>query len=101
MKFFALAFTALISANAMADCDKVDWSSPPAIPNGANATTSEMLAARDQVVAFVRQGEHYLGCDKKDPFMHNLIAHHLELTAEQFNSERQRFLEQRAVVAVN
>ena len=101
MKVLAIAFAAMISANAMASCDKVDWSSPPAIPDGASASTTDMLAARAAVMSFVSQGENYLECGNNEPFMHNLIAHHLELTATAFNTELQRFMEQRSTIAAN
>ena len=101
MKLFAIAFATMMSANAMAGCYKIDWSNPPAIPDGASASTSEMLEAHKQVVSFVSQGEQYLDCSNREPFMHNLIAHHLELTATQFNTQRDLFLQQRSAVAAN
>ena len=101
MKLFIAALTLMFSASAAAGCYKIDWSDPPTIPNGAEASTGEMLEARREVVAFVERGEHYLQCGSVEPFIHNIIAHQLEVTAAQFNAQRASFLEQRSAIAAN
>lgn len=100
-KATVVLLAALASGAAVADCDKAALLERPEVPDGREASFEEMLEARDAVARYVEAAEAYIACVEPEPFQHNFFVQRIERVAEDFNQERERYLERQEAVAAN
>lgn len=92
---------ALASGAAVADCENAVLKERPDVPDGSVASFDEMFEAREAVVAYVDAAEAYIACVEPEPFQHNFFVQRIERVADEFNRERERYLERQEALAVN
>jgi len=101
MRTTLVLVAALLSGTASAACKDAAWLERPAIPNGEEANFEQMEAARQSVTAYIKEREAYLDCVKPEAFVHNYMVGRIMRTAQAFNKQRERFLQQKTAIAAN
>ena len=101
MKTTVVLLAVLASGSAFGACEDAALLERPDVPKGREASFEQMLDALDAVTAYVKSGEAWLNCVNPEPFVYNSVAERLERVAKTFNRERERFLEQREIIASN
>lgn len=77
-------FLAVFANQAFASCEKPV---APALPDANTAVTPEMVKAKNQVSAYMKQAEAYLACLSKDNVNdHNAMVDDMEAIAAAFNA---------------
>ncbi|MEM0954619.1 MAG: hypothetical protein AAGI24_10815 [Pseudomonadota bacterium] len=101
MKQTIALLAVLASGSAFGACDNARIPAVPAIPDGVDASYEEMQGAREAVAEYVESAEAFLDCVQPIPMMHNYVVERIERTANEFNAEREVFLQQQDAVAAN
>ena len=99
MKTAIAVLTLGFASFTAADCSDIEF--VPAIPDGQVASEAEMREARDNVVDYVDRRKAYMNCMRPAPFVQEKIVVEMESLADEFNREREAFLERNDAVAVN
>jgi hypothetical protein len=101
MKSTFVLLAVLASGSAFGACEKAAIAERPEVPNGEVATIEQMQEARAAVAAYVDAMEAYLECVEPPAFQHNYIVTRLEGVADEFNAQRERFVQRQEAVAAN
>jgi hypothetical protein len=100
MKLLAV-IPAFFAVNAWAACPYEIPQKPVGVPNGAEATLDEMVAAQVSAQTYVEEIDIFVSCRKRalGKMRHNYMVGEAERVAELYNVELRRFKQQAPMVA--
>ncbi len=93
----------LLALQVHATCEPPGPGTVPVIPEGSEATAEQMLAAQEQVEAYVASIQEYLDCRTgRLPYsVHNGLVNRAESLADDYNTELGRYRSKQSEIAVN